>query len=81
MIEKSATKGKRRCASMPPVVIREKLPMLSEEERADLTTVLKDAEARIKAGEAVSYDRKTFKDRLTKTVLLAFTGMAPGRSR
>ena len=38
--------------------------MLSESERAELITSLKEAEARGKAGEAVDYDPNTFKKRL-----------------
>jgi hypothetical protein len=64
MTEKYATKGARRRTTMVPVTTMEEIPVLSEKERADLTTALKDAEARIKAGEAISYDPNTFKDRL-----------------
>ena len=47
-----------------PVTAMEELPVLSEEERAELVRSLKDAEARAAAGEAVDYDPATYKDRL-----------------
>ena len=42
----------------------EEIPVLSDRERAELTTSLKEAEARVKAGKAVDYDPKTFRNRL-----------------
>jgi hypothetical protein len=47
-----------------PVTKIEEIPVLTEEERAALRVALERAEASVKAGEAVEYDRKTFKDRL-----------------
>jgi hypothetical protein len=38
--------------------------VLSSKERADLLASLKAAETRVKAGKAIDYDPKTFKDRL-----------------
>ena len=42
----------------------EDIPVLSDQERRQLTMTLERAEARIKSGKAVDYDPKTFKDRL-----------------
>jgi hypothetical protein len=42
----------------------EEIPVLSETERGELLTSLKEAEARAVAGEASDYDPATFKDRL-----------------
>jgi len=42
----------------------EEIPVLSDKERAELVASLKEAEDRIKAGEAIDYDPKTFKKRL-----------------
>ena len=53
---KTTTEGRR--------TTMEEIPVLSEQERTELTNSLKDAEARIKAGKAVDYHPKTFKDRL-----------------
>ena len=66
MTNKTATnnpKNKRR-TTMVPVTTMEKIPVLSEKERSELTTSLKAAEARVKSGKAIDYDPKTFKDRL-----------------
>jgi hypothetical protein len=38
--------------------------VLSDKEREELVASLKQAEARAKAGQAIDYDPKTFKDRL-----------------
>jgi hypothetical protein len=43
----------------------EEIPVLSEDERRELLTSLKEAEARVKAGNAIDYDRRTLKERLT----------------
>ena len=61
---KPATKEKRRRTTMVPVTTMEEVPVLSEQERAELLKSLKDAEARVKAGKAADYDPKTFKKRL-----------------
>jgi len=57
------TKDKRR-TTMVPVTTMEEIPVLSDQERAELRTSLEQAEARVKSGEAIDYDPKTFKDRL-----------------
>ena len=64
MTSKTATRDKRRRTTMVPVTTMEEIPVLSGKERAQLTTSLKEAAARIKAGKAIDYDPKTFKDRL-----------------
>jgi hypothetical protein len=58
------TKSIGRRTTTVPVTTMEEIPVLSDRERADLTTSLKEAEARISAGKAVDYEPKTFKDRL-----------------
>jgi hypothetical protein len=64
MASKIGTKDKRRRTTVVPVTTMEEIPVLSDEERADLLKSLKDAEARAKAGEAVDYDPETFRARL-----------------
>lgn len=64
MASKTATSDKRRRTTMVPVTTMEEIPVLSNKERAELTTSLKEAEARVKTGKAIDYDPKTFKDRL-----------------
>jgi len=64
MPSKSATKDERRRTTMVPVTTMEELPVLSDKERAELGASLKEAEARIEAGQGVDYDAKTFKRRL-----------------
>jgi hypothetical protein len=64
MTNKTAAKDKSRRTTSVPVTTMEEIPVLSEKERADLVASLKEAEARIKAGKAIDYDRKTFKKRL-----------------
>ena len=49
---------------MVPVTTIEEVVILSEEERADMVAVLKDAEARLASGEYVEHDPDTFVDRL-----------------
>lgn len=63
MSDKTATKDGRR-TTLVPVTTMEEIPVLSADEREELLTSLKEAEARVKAGKAVDYDRRTFKDRL-----------------
>jgi len=58
------TKDKRRRTTTVPVTTMEEIPVLSDEEREHLQQSLRDAEARIKAGQGVDYDPKTFKARL-----------------
>ena len=64
MAMKSATRDKRRRTTMVPVTTMEEIPVLDDGERAELLASLKQAEAEIKAGKAIDYDPKTFKDRL-----------------
>jgi len=64
MASNPASTDKRRPTTMVPVTTMEEIPVLSDKERADLTTSLQEAEARVKAGAAIDYDPKTFKDRL-----------------
>ncbi len=67
MTNKTATKpskDKRRRTTLVPVTTMEEIPVLSAKERADLLASLKAAEGRAKAGKAIDYDRKTFKERL-----------------
>lgn len=63
MIAKTADR-KRRRTIMVPVTTMEEIPVLAEDERADLIKSLKEAEARVKGGQAVDHDSKTFKSRL-----------------
>jgi hypothetical protein len=64
MSSMAAAKDKRRRTTMVPVTTMEEIPVLSARERAELLASLEAAEARVKAGKAVDYDPKTFKDRL-----------------
>jgi len=64
MASKTATKDKRRRTTAVPVTTMEEIPVHSDAERADLLTSLQDAEARMKAGQGVDFDPKTFKARL-----------------
>ena len=57
----------RRRTTMVPVTTMEEVPVLSEEERAELVAELKAAEGRIKDGQGIAYDPKTFKKRLIET--------------
>lgn len=50
--------------TMVPVTTMEEIPVLSGQERVELTTALEEAEARVEAGNAVDYEPKTFRDRL-----------------
>ena len=64
MASKTAARNKRRRTTSVPVTTMEEIPVLSDKERAQLTTSLREAEARVRAGKAVNYDPKTFKERL-----------------
>lgn len=64
MASKLTTADKRRRTTTVPVTTMEEIPVLSDQERADLAASLKDAEARVKAGEAIDYEPKSFKKRL-----------------
>jgi hypothetical protein len=56
-------KAKQHRTTMVPVTTMEEIAVLSENERAELLESLKQAEARIEAGQAVDYDRKSFRER------------------
>ncbi len=56
--------SKTRRTAMVPVTTMEELPILSEEERAEMVASLEAAEARIAAGQYVEHDSSTFVDRL-----------------
>jgi hypothetical protein len=60
----AAVDKKARGAAMVPVTTMEELPILSEEERAEMLASLKAAEARIAAGQCAEHDPETFVDRL-----------------
>jgi len=64
MTNRTATKDKRRRTTMVPVTTMEELPVLSDKERAELRASLEQAEGRIKAGQGIDYDPKTFKQGL-----------------
>lgn len=49
---------------MIPVTTMEEIPVLDDRERAELVRSLKEAEVRVKAGKAIDYDPKTFKQGL-----------------
>jgi hypothetical protein len=57
-------KAKQHRTTMVPVTTMEEIPILSEEEREELLVSLKQAEARVDAGQAVDYDRRSFRERL-----------------
>ncbi len=63
MTSKAATDDRRR-TTMVPVTTMEELPVLSDKERAELRASLAEAENRIKTGEGIDYEPKTFKQRL-----------------
>jgi hypothetical protein len=65
MANDTTTKPRRRTTTVP-VTTMEEVPVLSAKERTALTTALKDAEARVKAGEGVDYEPQSFKDRLLR---------------
>jgi hypothetical protein len=64
MTSKAATNDKRRRTTMVLVTTMEELPVLSDKERADFRASLEEAEDRIKAGQGIDYDPKTFRRRL-----------------
>jgi hypothetical protein len=57
-------KAKQHRTTMVPVTTMEEIPILSEREREELLESLRQAEARVKAGQAIDYDRKSFRERL-----------------
>jgi hypothetical protein len=60
------TKAKRRRTTMVPVTTMEEIPVLTDEERAELLASLQEAEAQIKAGNYTEYDPKEFRDRFMR---------------
>jgi hypothetical protein len=60
---RTTEKGARGTA-MVPVTTMEEVVILSEEERAEMVAVLKDAEARVASGESIEHDPDTFVDHL-----------------
>jgi hypothetical protein len=64
MTANSDGKAKQHRTTMVPVATMEGIPTLSEREREELLESLRQAEARIKAGQAIDYDRNSFRERL-----------------
>jgi hypothetical protein len=62
MANQTKTMGRR--TTLVPVTTMEEIPVLSERERAELAAALGAAETRVKAGKAIDYEPKSFKDRL-----------------
>jgi hypothetical protein len=58
------TEKRARGTAMVPVTTMEEVVILSEEERAEMVAVLKDAEARVASGESIEHDPDTFVDHL-----------------
>jgi hypothetical protein len=56
-------KTKRR-TTMVPVTTMEEIPVLSDDEREELIASLRQAEARVKAGQGIDLDADAFKQRL-----------------
>jgi hypothetical protein len=75
MTDGTETKDGHRATLVPAITMKE-VPVLSEGERRELLTSLKDAEARVKADNAIDYDPKSFKDRL----IAILRDRAPSRS-
>jgi transcription elongation GreA/GreB family factor len=59
-----ATETTRKRRGTGPVTAMAELPILDEQERAELVASIKEAEAEIKAGKGAEYDARKFKDRL-----------------
>ncbi len=64
MTANSDGKAKQHRTTMVPVTTMEEIPILSEREREELLESLRQAEARVTAGEAIDYDRNSFRERL-----------------
>ena len=66
MASKSATPTNEKVdrTATAPGGTMDDMPVLSDREREELITSLRQAEARIQSGTAIEYDPKTFKDRL-----------------
>jgi hypothetical protein len=60
---KQATRNANRETTAVPVLTMEEVPVLSDEERADLVASLKQAEAEVAVGRAKPFDREEFKRR------------------
>jgi hypothetical protein len=65
MTARTANKTKRRTVRVP-VTTMEEVPVPTKKERDELLASLKEAEARIQAGEGIYLDRAAFKQRLLK---------------
>jgi len=63
MASKPTAKRTQRRTTMVPVTTMEEIPVLTEEERAELLVSLKKSEEDIKAGKGIDYDPKKFRDR------------------
>ena len=61
-MKRAALNAKRETMAVP-VITMEEVPVLSEQERADLIASLKRAEADGAAGRAKPFDREEFKKR------------------
>jgi hypothetical protein len=61
-MKRAALIAKRETMAVP-VITMEEVPVLSEQERADLIASLKRAEADVAAGRAKPFDREEFKKR------------------
>jgi hypothetical protein len=57
-------KARQHRTTMVPVTTMEEIPILSEREREELLESLRQAEARVTAGEGIDYDRNSFRERL-----------------
>jgi hypothetical protein len=64
MITKASRKHDARPTTMVPVTTMEELPVLSEQERAELLAALKEAETEVGSGQYTEYESETFKQRL-----------------
>jgi hypothetical protein len=62
----ASSKRKRRRTTMVPVTTMEEVPVLDNEERTELLDSLEQAAADAKAGKAIDYDPKKFKQRLVR---------------
>jgi hypothetical protein len=62
-MSKTRNRDRRRTITVP-VTTMEEIPVLTDAERDELLASLKESEARAKAGEAIDYDPKSFRDRL-----------------
>jgi hypothetical protein len=58
--------SRKRRTTVVPVTTLEEVPVLEDDERAELLASLKEAEADIKAGKGIDYDPKTFRERLLR---------------